>query len=109
MNQALAKKDQDLVAAQKAADEKTALAEQKLASVGKLEEENSRLKTALDEANKEANHLKKDKENLNEKLEGIARRRNDLESYLEALLRSCSSCLKVFSLIRLVCSCRLDI
>ena len=41
MNQALAKKDQDLAAAQKATDEKTALAEQKLASVGKLEEENT--------------------------------------------------------------------
>ena len=37
------------MATQKKADEKTALAEQKLASVGKLEEENSRLKTALEE------------------------------------------------------------
>ena len=36
MNQALAKKDLDLAAAQKTADEKTALADQKLASVGKL-------------------------------------------------------------------------
>ena len=61
MNQALAKKAQDLAAAQQAADEKTALAQQKLASVGKLEEENTRLKTALDEANKEATRLKKDK------------------------------------------------
>ena len=90
LNQALAKKDQDLVATQKKADEKTALAEQKLASVGKLEEENSRLKTALDEANKEATRLKKDKENLNEKMEGIARRRNDrndLENYLGSLAK----------------------
>nr|XP_040253410.1 uncharacterized protein LOC120970285 [Aegilops tauschii subsp. strangulata] len=69
LNHALAKKDQDLATTQKKADEKTTLAEQKLASVDKLEEGNSRLKTALDEANKEANHLKKDKENLNEKLE----------------------------------------
>ena len=61
MNQARANKDQDLAAAQKAADEKTALAEQKLALVGKLEEENTRLKTTLDEANKEATRLKKDK------------------------------------------------
>nr|XP_020159594.1 uncharacterized protein LOC109744859 [Aegilops tauschii subsp. strangulata] len=75
MNQALAKKDQDLAAAQKAADEKTTLAEQKLASVGKLEEENTRLKTALDEANKEATRLKKEKNHLNEKMEGIAQRR----------------------------------
>ena len=81
------RKDEDLEAAQKKSDEKTALAEQKLTSVGKLEEENSRLKTALDEANKEANHLKKDKENLNEKLEGIARRRNDLENYLGSLAK----------------------
>ena len=58
-----------------------------MASVGKLEEENSRLKTALDEANKEATRLKKDKENLNEKMEGIARRRDDLESYLRSLAK----------------------
>nr|XP_040252606.1 uncharacterized protein LOC120969437 [Aegilops tauschii subsp. strangulata] len=67
MNQALAKKDLDLAAAQKAAEEKTALTDQKLASVGKLEEENAKLKTALDEANKEATHLKKDKRALTDK------------------------------------------
>ena len=82
MNQALAKKDLDLAAAQKTADEKTALANQKLALVGKLEEEYAKLKTALDEANKEATRLKKDKNNLNEKMEGIARKRDDLENYL---------------------------
>ena len=58
-----------------------------MASVGKLEEENSRLKIALGEANKEATRLKKDKENLNEKMEGIARRRNDLENYLGSLAK----------------------
>ena len=87
MNQALAKKDQDLAAAQKAADKKTALAEQKLASVSKLEEENAKLKTALDDANKEATHLKKVKNNLNEKMEGIARKRDDLENYLGGLAK----------------------
>ena len=46
MNQALAKKDLDLAAAQKAADKKTALADQKLASVGKLEKEIETLKVA---------------------------------------------------------------
>ena len=66
---------------------KTALAEQKLASVGKLEEENAKLKTALDEANKEATRLKKDKNNLNEKMEGIARKRDDLENYLGGLAK----------------------
>ena len=39
MNKALAQKDLDLAAAQKAAEEKTALADQKLAPVVKLEEE----------------------------------------------------------------------
>ena len=87
MNQALAKKDQDLAAAQKAAAEKTALTEQKLASVGKLEEEYAKLKTALDEANKEATRLKKDKNNLNEKREGIARKRDNLENYLGGLAK----------------------
>ena len=55
----MAKKDLDLAAAQKAADEKTTLADQKLASIGKLEEENAKLKTALDEANKEATRLRR--------------------------------------------------
>ena len=53
MKQALEQKDLDLVPAQKTAQEKTELAENKLASVGKLEEENAKLKTAIDEANKE--------------------------------------------------------
>ncbi|KAM3406947.1 hypothetical protein ACQJBY_000782 [Aegilops geniculata] len=87
MNQALAKKDLDLAAAQKAAEEKTALADQKLASIGKLEEENAKLKTALDEANKEATRLKKDKNNLTEKMEDIARKRDDLENYLGGLAK----------------------
>jgi len=82
MNQALAKKDLDLAAAQKAADEKTALADQKLASVGKLEEENTKLKTALNEANREVTRLKKDKISLNDKFEETARKKNDLENYL---------------------------
>ena len=87
LNQALAKKDQDLAAAQKTADERTSLAEQKLASVGKLEEENAKLKTALDEDNKEATRLKKDKSNLTENMEGIARKRDDLENYLGGLAK----------------------
>ena len=87
MNQALAQKDLDLAAAQKAAEEKTALADQKLASVGKLEEENAKLKTALDEANKEATRLKKDKRALTDKVEDIARKRDDLENYLGGLAK----------------------
>jgi len=73
-----------LAAAQKKADDRTALAEQKLASVGQLEEENTKMKSSLNEANKEVTRLKKDKVNLNEKMEGIARRRDDLESYVRS-------------------------
>ena len=87
MNQALAKKDLDLAAARKTADEKTALADQKLASVGKLEEENTKLKTALNEANREVTRLKKDKISLNDKFEETARKRNDLEKYLGDLAK----------------------
>ena len=74
-----------MAAARKEADDKTALAEQKLASVGQLEEENTRLKSALNEANRECTRWKKDNLDLNEKMEGIARRRDDLENYLGGL------------------------
>ena len=87
MNQALAKKDLDLAAAQNIADEKIALADQKVASVGKLEEENTKLKTALNEANREVIRLKKDKISLNDKFEETARKRNDLEKYLGDLAK----------------------
>ena len=76
-----------MATARKEADDKTALAEQKLASVGQLEEENTRLKSALNEANRECTRWKKDNLNLNEKMEGIARRRDDLESYLRSLAK----------------------
>ena len=59
MEEALKKKDQDLAEAQKEALNKTKLAEEKLASVGTLEKENSRLKTALDAANREASRDRK--------------------------------------------------
>ena len=76
-----------MAAAQKKADDITALAEQKLASVGQLEEENAKMKSALNEANKECTRLKKNNVNLYEKMEGIARRRDDLESYLRSLAK----------------------
>ena len=47
MRLALEKKDSDLAAAQKEVQDKTALADQKLASVGVLEEEVSKLKSSL--------------------------------------------------------------
>ena len=87
MKQALAQKDLDLAAAQKEAQEKTALADKKLASVKGLEEDNAKLKASLTEANKEVTRLKKDKVTLNEKIEGISRKRNDLEDYLGALAK----------------------
>ena len=87
MRQALEKKDSDLAAAQKMAEDKTALADQKLASVRKLEEENTKLKAALDEANKEVTRLKKDKRNLTDKVEDIARKRDELENYLGGLAK----------------------
>ena len=76
-----------MAAAQKKADDRTALAEQKLASVGQLEEENAKMKSALNEANKECTRLKKDNLNLYEKMEGITHRRDDLESYLRSLAK----------------------
>ena len=87
MRLALEKKDLDLTAAQKEAQEKTALAVQKLASVGALEEEINKLKSSLTESNREATRLKKDKVALNDQLESMTRRRNDLEAYLKALAK----------------------
>ena len=74
MRLALEKKDLDLAAAQKEAQDKTALADQKLASVGVLEEEVSKLKSSLTESNREATRLKKDKVTLNEQLESMSHR-----------------------------------
>ena len=54
MRLALEKKDLDLAAAQKEAQEKTTLADKKLASVGVLEEEVSKLNSSLTESNREA-------------------------------------------------------
>ena len=51
MRLALEKKDLDLADAQKEAQDKPALAGQKLASVGALEEEVSKLKSSLTESN----------------------------------------------------------
>ena len=87
MKQALEQKDLDLAAAQKTAREKTELADKKLASVGKLEEENAKLKTAIDEANKEVVQLKKDKVALTDKVGDLTQRRDELEAYLGGLAK----------------------
>ena len=82
MKEALEKKDLDLVAAQKEAREKTTLADQKLASVGKLEDENAKLKTAVSDANREVEQLRKDMENLTTEVDGLRAKTGKLESYL---------------------------
>ena len=87
MKEALKKKDHDLAEAQKAALDKTKLAEEKLASVGKLEEENANLKVALDAANKEVSRLKNDKIALNDKAGEPVGKKNDLEAYLGGLTK----------------------
>ena len=63
------------------------LAEEKLASVGKLEEENANLKAALDAANKEVSHLKNDTIALSDKASELAGKKNDLEAYLGGLAK----------------------
>ena len=81
------KKDQDLAEAQKEASSKTKLAEEKLASVGTLEQENSRLKTALETANRESSRLKKEKMALHDKAGELAGKVKDLEAYLGGLAK----------------------
>ena len=87
LEEALKKKDQDLAEAQKEASSKTKLAEEKLASVGALEQENSRLKTALETANRDASRLKKEKTALHDKAGELAGKVKDLEAYLGGLAK----------------------
>ena len=87
LKDALKKKDLDIAEAQKAASDKTKLAEEKLASVSKLEEENTNLKAALDVANKEVTWLKNDKMALSDKAGELVGKKNDLEAYLGGLAK----------------------
>ena len=87
LKDALKKKDLDLAEAQKAASDKTKLAEEKLASVNKLEEENTNLKAALDVANQEVTRLKNANMVLSNKAGELARKKNDLEVYLGGLAK----------------------
>ena len=87
MKQALEQKDLDLAAAQKTMRGKTKLADKKLASVEKLEEDNAKLNTALDEANKEVTRPKKDKVALTDKVDDLTWRRDELETYLGGLAK----------------------
>lgn len=87
MKQALEQKDLDLAAVQKMAREKIELADKKLASVGKLEEENAKLKTDVDEANKEVVQLKEEKVASADKVDVLTRKRGELETYLGGLAK----------------------
>ena len=87
LEEALKKKDQDLAEAQKEVLTKTRLAEEKLASVVTLEQENSRLKAALEVANQEVSRLKNDNVALHDKAGELAGKRNDLEAYLGGLAK----------------------
>ena len=66
---------------------KARLAEEKLASVGALEQENSGLKTALEVANREVSRLKNDNVALHDKASELVGKRNDLEAYLGGLAK----------------------
>ena len=87
MKEAQKKKDLELAEMQKTALEKTKLADEKLASVIKLEEENTNLKAALDIANKEVSRLKSDKIALNDKASELVGKKKDLEAYLGGLAK----------------------
>ena len=47
----------------------------------------NKLKSYLNESNREVSRLKKDKIALNEKLESAIRKRNDMEAYLRTLAK----------------------
>ena len=85
MKQALKQEDLDLAGAQKTARKKTGLADKKLVSVGKLEEENAKLKTVVDKAKKEVVQLREEKVALADKVDVLTRKRDKLEAYLGGL------------------------
>ena len=76
MKQALENKDKDLALAQKEARNKTKLANEKLASVDKLEEEIKNLKSAVGTFTQE-------KQALEEKVTQLTEKKNALEAHIE--------------------------
>ena len=67
--------------------EKIKLADEKLASVTKLEEENTNLKAALAIANKEVSRLKTDKAALTDQVSKLTGKKTDLEAFLSGLAK----------------------
>ena len=80
MKEAQQKKDLELA-------EKIKLADKKLASVTKLEQENTNLEAALGIANKEISRLKTDKAALTDKVSQLTGKKNDLEAFLSGLAK----------------------
>ena len=58
-----------------------------MASIGALEQENSRLKTSLKTANRDASRLKKEKMALHDKAGELVGKVKDLEAYLGGLAK----------------------
>ena len=67
--------------------EKIKLADEKLASVTKLEQDNTNLKTALGIANKEVSRLKTDKAALTDQVSKLTGKKTDLEAFLSGLAK----------------------
>ncbi|XP_044367674.1 uncharacterized protein [Triticum aestivum] len=67
--------------------EKIKLADEKLASVTKLEQDNTNLKAALAIASKDVERLKADKTTLTEKINQMAGKKNELEGFLGGLAK----------------------
>ena len=94
MKQALEDKDNALAGAQKVAREKTEGAEAKLALVGKLEEENASMKTAVEELKKElaewakkiedqASAFESEKTTLTDKVDQLTQKTDRIETDLD--------------------------
>ena len=67
--------------------EKIKLADEKLASVTKLEQDNTNLKAALGIANKEVSRLKTDKAALTDQVSKLTGKKTDLEAFLSGLAK----------------------
>ena len=80
MKEAQQKKDLELA-------EKIKLADEKLASVTKIEQDNTNLKAALGIANKEASRLKTDKAVLTDQGSKLTGKKTDLEAFLSGLAK----------------------
>ena len=86
--------------------EKIKLADEKLASVTKLEQDNTNLKTALGIANKEVSRLRTDKAALTDQVSKLTGKKTDLEAFLSGLAKKLFLMLKGKSLCSAIISNR---